>query len=86
LIHNLNDALRFTFYPSLAQSAQSTFVSSKEISDEKSFLPQIIEEERVLAIKFQTQKLSITHGLPENLFGVGLTLPQISAKLFGDFS
>jgi len=59
---------------------------AKEIGDEESFFAQIIEEKWVLAIEFQTQKLSISHGLPENLFGVGLALPQISAKLFGDFA
>ncbi len=52
---------------------------AKEIGDEESLLAQIIEEKRILPVELQPQKLSVAHGLPENLLGVGLTLPQIFA-------
>lgn len=59
---------------------------TKKIRDEKSLLAQIIKEKRILAIEFKTLKSSISHCFPENRFGICLLLPQLSAKLLGDFA
>ncbi len=76
-----------TIVMNLAVNLHDKFMfMTKEIRDEKSFLAQIIEEKRILAVEFQIKKFSIAHGLPENRLSIGLVFAQIPAKLLGNFA